>query len=101
MNANAKYQYSLLKQEENMLGTSPAPRIQVTRHKHTHALALLFALFLRFLSCLGCGPFRFLHLFIGFVIRGLCLLLKSKHRATLNNINKVKENAKRMQLRNI
>lgn len=71
------YQYSLLKQQ-NMLGTCPK---HTWRRINTHTfLSLLLALFLCFLSRLWCRTFRFLHLFIGFVISGLRLLLERKHR---------------------
>lgn len=63
------YQYSLPKQGD-MLGTN------------TNTLSLLLALFLCFLSGLGCRTFRFLHLFIGFVFSRVHLLLKSKHSYT-------------------
>lgn len=60
------------------------PQTHMTTHKRTHTLSLLLALFLCFLSSLGCRTFRFLHLFIGFVISGLRLLLESKHRICNN-----------------
>lgn len=66
------------------------PPKQENMHKRTHTLSLLLALFLCFLSSLGCGTFRFLHLIIGFVISGLSLLLESKHRI-YNNKETVRE----------
>lgn len=81
------YQYSLLKQQ-NMLGTCPK---HTWWHINTHTfLSFLLALFLCFLSRLWCRTFRFLHLFIGFVISGLRLLLERKHRI-YNNKETVRE----------